>query len=74
MENKKKLQKLSLKKETISELNKKELSDIQGGWTTTIGDCSHFACCCSFFGCGKTGDQPGGSRCCTYPPGQSGSY
>lgn len=59
MENKKKLQKLTLKKETISELNKKELSDIQGGWTTTIGECSHLFCCCSLAGCGKTGKTSG---------------
>lgn len=48
---KKKLSKLSLRKEVISSLDKNELKNAQGGWTTTIGDCSHLLCCCTIIVC-----------------------
>ncbi|MCH5305024.1 MAG: class I lanthipeptide [Rikenella sp.] len=42
---KKKLTGLSLHKEVIGTLNNDELKDAKGGWTTTIGECTHLTCC-----------------------------
>lgn len=54
---KKKLNKLTLKKEVISSLTSDELKNVKGGWTTTFGECSHILCCntlaksCNFTNC-----------------------
>lgn len=50
----KKIKKLSITKETICSLNVEEQKQIQGGYTTTIGECSIFACCCSMVVCKTT--------------------
>lgn len=43
----KKLQKLTLKKEIVSSLDKKELKDLKGGFTTSFFQCSQVGpvCC-----------------------------
>lgn len=50
----KKIKKLSVSKETICSLNVEEQSQIKGGYTTTIGECSIFVCCCSLIVCKTT--------------------
>ncbi len=49
---KKKLTKLSLKKETIVKLSNKQQEEIQGGGFTTLGNCkTKFTCCNVPVGC-----------------------
>ena len=55
---KKKIKKTFLNKRTVTVLNPEELDNVKGGWVTTIGECTHFGCCCSFTGCGKSKYDP----------------
>ncbi|MDR2937095.1 MAG: class I lanthipeptide [Rikenellaceae bacterium] len=58
--NKKKLTKLSLKKEVVSVLSKKDQANVQGGgFTTFLGDCqSRFTCCVLPTSCALSTDCP----------------